>query len=162
MALQEVCRRHGDFEGFWRKCSLDARQQQRPLLALFHERFTRASNEMALRTHKHFSNPETGSPCKRLYMYLRWTVRKGSPVDLGIWDFIRPADLRVPFDVHVARQARRYGLTTRRTNDWKTVEELTATLAKMNPADPSRYDYALFGIGALGHELPRKFILNRV
>ncbi len=161
-ALQAVYHRHGDFEAFWKSCSEEARRQQRPLLALFYERFTGAGDDFAMRTHKHFSNPENGSPCKRLYMYLRWTVRKGSPVDPGIWDFIDPAELRVPFDVHVARQARRYGLVTRRTNDWKTVEQLTATLAKMNPSDPSRYDYALFGIGALGYELPPKFILNRV
>jgi len=95
-------------------------------------------------------------------MYLRWCIRKNSPVDPGIWNFMDSSELLIPFDVHVARQARRYGLVTRRSSDWKTVQQLTDTLKIMNPDDPARYDYALFGIGALGYELPRRFLLNKI
>jgi uncharacterized protein (TIGR02757 family) len=73
-----------------------------------------------------------------------------------------PSELKIPLDVHVARQGRKFGLITRRSNDWKTVNELTKTLSRLNPEDPARYDYALFGIGALNYSLPLRFHLNRV
>jgi uncharacterized protein (TIGR02757 family) len=162
MGLQQIYSEYDDFEAFWKMCYESGLEQNRPFLAIFHEEFFRRSSDLEVRTHKHISNPEKGSTCKRLSMFLRWTIRKNSPVDTGIWSFLNPSDLLVPFDVHVARQARRYGLLSRRTNDWKSVNELTATLAILNPEDPTRYDYALFGIGALGYKLPKKFLLNRV
>lgn len=162
LSLQTIFNEYDDFESFWKECREIAMNQNRPFLAIFHERFFERSSDLAERTRKHVSNPEKGSTCKRLYMYLRWTIRKNSPVDLGIWNFMDPSELLVPFDVHVARQARRYGLIKRRTDDWKTVNELTETLKVLNPDDPSRYDYALFGIGALDYHLPKRFILNKV
>lgn len=160
--LQKIYQAYDDFEAFWGECYKSAIRQNRPLLSIFHEQFLRMSPELAPRTKKHISNPDLGSTCKRLYMYLRWTIRKNSVVDLGIWDFMPSSELLVPFDVHVARQARRYGLVTRRSNDWKTVNELTGNLRIMNPNDPARYDFALFGIGALGYELPGRFLLNKI
>ena len=162
LSLQNIYRNHEDLEAFWKISYLKGKELGRPFLAIFHEDFFRMCDDAEVRTRKHISNPEKGSTCKRLYMFLRWVVRKNSTVDLGIWHFIPASELLVPFDVHVARQARRYGLVTRRTNDWKTVNELTETLKLMNPGDPARYDYALFGIGALGYELPKRFVLNRV
>jgi uncharacterized protein (TIGR02757 family) len=162
LALQQIYIEFNDFESFWEKCRALGSEQQRPFLAIFHEEFFSMSSDFAERTRKHVSNPEKGSTCKRLYMYLRWTIRKKSPVDLGIWNFMEPSELLIPFDVHVARQARKYGLITRRTDDWKTVHELTETLSVLNPKDPARYDYALFGIGALDYSLPKRFILNKV
>jgi hypothetical protein len=32
-------------------------------------------------------------------------------------------------------------------NDWKSVEELTGILREFDPADPVKYDFALFGLG---------------
>ncbi|MCC5940288.1 MAG: TIGR02757 family protein [Balneolaceae bacterium] len=162
LALQNIFANFKDFEGFWAMCYRKGIENNRHFLAVFHEEFFRRSSDLAERTKKHISNPEKGSTCKRLYMFLRWAIRKNSPVDPGIWSFLNASELLVPFDVHVARQARKYGLISRRTNDWKTVVQLTETLKLMNPDDPAVYDYALFGIGALGYELPRKFILNRV
>ncbi|MEX2435085.1 MAG: TIGR02757 family protein [Balneolaceae bacterium] len=162
LGLQQVYSDFDDFEAFWKRCYVTGKQSQRPFLAVFHEEFFRQCTDLAERTRKHISNPEKGSTCKRLYMYLRWTIRKNSTVDRGIWSFMSPSELLIPFDVHVARQARKYGLISRRTNDWKTVNELTQTLAIMNPHDPARYDYALFGIGALNYRLPARFILNSV
>ncbi len=161
LSLQNIYREFGDFEAFWNHCRQNGIRQERPLLALFHEQFFSYSTDLEERTRKHISDPEKGSTCKRLYMYLRWTIRKNSPVDPGIWNFMDPSELLIPFDVHVARQARRYGLVSRRTNDWKTVKELTQTLSLLNPDDPARYDYALFGIGALNYQLPSRFVLNR-
>ena len=100
------------------------------------------------RSRKHLSSPETGSACKRLNMFLRWMVRKDSAgVDFGIWDSIKPAQLICPCDVHVERQARILGLVSRAKADWAMAEELTANLRKLDPQDPVRYDFALFGLG---------------
>jgi len=162
LTLQEIYRRYPDLEAFWQECYLDGKKEKRPFLGVFNERFFSLSPDLAPRTRKHVSNPENGSPCKRLYMFLRWTIRKNSPVDPGIWSFMPPSELQIPLDVHVARQGRKFGLITRRSNDWKTVNELTDTLSILNPEDPARYDYALFGIGALNYSLPLKYHLNRV
>ena len=106
-------------------------------------------------TTRHISNPvaQKGKPasaCKRMNMMLRWLCRKDGVVDLGIWNGVSPSELMIPLDVHVARTARLLGLVTRKQNDRKTVEELTAQLRKLSPDDPVKYDFALFGVGEAG------------
>jgi uncharacterized protein (TIGR02757 family) len=68
-------------------------------------------------------------------------------VDFGIWKQIDPSHLICPLDVHVGNVARKLGLLTRKSNDWKAAEELTANLRKFDPSDPVKYDFALFGLG---------------
>ncbi len=111
------------------------------------------------RTRKHVATPERGSTCKRLNMFLRWMVRRDAAgVDFGVWTRIRPAQLLMPLDVHVERVARRLGLLSRPQADWKAVLELTANLRQLDPDDPVRYDFALFGLGVLESLRPgRKF-----
>lgn len=100
------------------------------------------------RTEKHIADPLKGSTAKRLNMYLRWMVRKDDfGVDFGLWNIIPASALYLPLDVHSARIARQLGLLKRTTNDWKAVAEVTANLRKLDPADPVKYDYALFGTG---------------
>ncbi len=100
------------------------------------------------RSEKHFAAPEAGSAAKRLNLFLRWMVRKDNAgVDFGIWEKIDPADLMIPLDVHSGMVARKLGLLQRKQDDWKAVEQLTAVLRRLDPADPVRYDYALFGMG---------------
>jgi uncharacterized protein (TIGR02757 family) len=62
---------------------------------------------------------------------------------------IKPAQLICPIDVHVARVARRFQLIERKAVDWQTALELTGRLRKFDPADPARYDFALFGLGVM-------------
>lgn len=82
-------------------------------------------------------------------MFLRWMVRNDRQgVDFGIWKSISPAELYVPLDVHTSKNARALGLITRKQDDWKALEELMLHLRKFDPNDPSKYDFALFGIGA--------------
>ncbi len=102
---------------------------------------------------RHLPRPSTGSACKRVAMYLRWMVRPG-PVDFGLWTALAPADLLLPLDVHSGRSARRLGLLTRHQDDWRATRELTDACRALCPADPARYDFALFGAGAYGVELP--------
>lgn len=84
---------------------------------------------------------------KRLNMALRWLVRDDGIVDLGVWKVIKPSQLFIPLDVHVANVSRQLGLLTRKSNDKKAVVELTSKLREFNPLDPIIYDYALFGMG---------------
>jgi uncharacterized protein (TIGR02757 family) len=70
-------------------------------------------------------------------------VRKDS-IDFGIWDSIKPADLRCPLDVHVQRAAFHFGLLSRKQQDWKAVDELSDCLLRLDANDPIKYDLALF------------------
>ena len=100
------------------------------------------------RTRKHISTPARKSACKRINMYLRWMVRQDRQgVDFGIWKTILPSDLICPCDVHVGRVARKLGLITRPQTDWETALELTSHLQELDPVDPVKYDFALFGLG---------------
>ncbi len=100
------------------------------------------------RTGKHVSNPIAGSSAKRLCMYLRWMVRKDEyGVDFGLWKDISPALLSMPLDVHTGNISRKLGLLQRSQNDWKAVTELTNNLKALDPTDPVKYDFALFGLG---------------
>jgi len=100
------------------------------------------------RNTKHVSNPMKGSAAKRINMFLRWMVRDDKQgVDFGIWKGISPSKLSIPLDVHSGRIARELGMLTRKQNDWKAVAELDEQLRILDPNDPVKYDYALFGIG---------------
>ena len=88
-----------------------------------------------------------GSPCKRLWFFLRWMVRRDGIVDLGIWRQLSPADLIIPLDTHVYHQAREMGITSRRSADIKTAREITDFFRQIFPSDPALGDFALFGYG---------------
>lgn len=97
-----------------------------------------------------FPDPFLGSACKRHHLFLRWMVRSGDGIDLGLWRSVSPAGLLVPVDTHMARLARAIGLTDRTAADWRTAEEITASFRAVCPEDPVRYDYALTRVGILG------------
>ncbi len=100
------------------------------------------------RTQKHVSDPVKNSAAKRINMYLRWMVRRDNAgVDFGIWKNISPSLLSCPLDVHSGNVARKLGLLKRKQNDAKAVLELDNSLKLLDPADPVKYDFALFGLG---------------
>ncbi len=102
------------------------------------------------RTKKHVPSPLKKSACKRLCMYLRWMVRQDNMgVDFGLWKQIKSSQLVCPIDVHVERIARECKLITRKQVDWRCALELTAELRKLDPQDPAKYDFALFGLSAV-------------
>ena len=81
-------------------------------------------------------------------MFLRWMVRSNKRgVDFGIWNKIDSSELSIPLDVHTGRIARALGLLNRNLNDHKSVNEIDLKLREMDPIDPVKYDYALFGLG---------------
>ncbi len=159
-SLQKILIKFGSFESFWSYCHKKAEESGTELLSVFHRDFFSFFPQIPQRTRKHISNPEKNSSCKRLDMYLRWVIRKNCAVDPGIMNFMRPSELFIPLDVHVARQARALGLLTRKYNDWKAVVQLTRILRKLDTDDPVKYDFALFGIGVNGRTIPKKFVLN--
>ena len=100
------------------------------------------------RTQKHVSDPTNNSAAKRINMYLRWMVRQdNNGVDFGIWKNISPASLSCPLDVHSGNMARKLGLLSRKQNDGKALAELDLKLRELDPKDPVKYDFALFGLG---------------
>ena len=81
-------------------------------------------------------------------MFLRWMVRKESPVDLGLWnDIIDQRTLIMPLDTHVIQEANRLGLIKTKSTSMKIACELTEKLRKIFPEDPLKGDFALFGYG---------------
>ncbi len=100
------------------------------------------------RTQKHVSDPMKGSASKRLNMYLRWMVRSDQKgVDFGIWKKLSPANLYLPLDVHTGNVSKKLGILKRKQSDWKALEEIMTTLRKLDPNDPVKFDFALFGLG---------------
>ena len=115
----------------------------------FKQRFFR--DHPAGRTSKHVADPLKGSAAKRICMYLRWMVRPAQRgVDFGLWRDIPLSALRLPLDVHTGNVARELGLLHRKASDWRAVEEVTDVLRMLDPDDPVRYDFALFGMGVTG------------
>jgi uncharacterized protein (TIGR02757 family) len=102
------------------------------------------------RTQKHVSSPVSGSTCKRLNMFLRWMIRKDKQgVDFGIWNSIKPSELIIPIDVHVARVSRALGILKRPQTDWQAALELTNYCRTLDAKDPVKYDFALFSLGVI-------------
>ena len=91
-------------------------------------------------------NPDGGSVCKRLNLFLRWMVRDDD-VDAGLWKSIDKAKLIVPVDVHMSRLCKILGLYNRRTISLSAAMEITESFANIEPADPVKYDFALSRIG---------------
>lgn len=92
-------------------------------------------------------DPRKGSASKRLFLYLRWMIRRADGVDLGTFAALDPAELIVPVDTHVQRIARNLRLTERKDASLATAREITDALRRIDPADPVRFDFALCHLG---------------
>tara|TARA_B100001093_G_scaffold329949_1_gene314990 strand:+ start:6847 stop:7620 length:774 start_codon:yes stop_codon:yes gene_type:complete len=100
------------------------------------------------RTFKHIADPLNKSAAKRINLFLRWMVRPNDKsVDFGIWKQIDKSLLSIPLDVHSGRVARKLKLLNRKQNDHLAVMELDKALRKLDPKDPVKFDFALFGLG---------------
>ncbi|MFY9151115.1 MAG: TIGR02757 family protein [Prolixibacteraceae bacterium] len=144
-SLRNIYQHHGGLENVFTTGFLKDRTIYSALVH-FRNVFFELNHEQ--RTEKHISNVEKGAAAKRLNMYLRWMVRTDNPgVDFGLWKNIPASALLLPLDVHTGNVSRKLGLLTRKQNDWKAVQEITAKLREFDPEDPIRYDFALFGLG---------------
>ncbi len=94
-----------------------------------------------------FLGVSSKSPQKKINMFLRWMVRKGSPVDLGLWGKFDSGELIIPLDTHVAHVAKTLGITQGETYSLSSAKRITKTLSEVFPGDPVKGDFALFGLG---------------
>ena len=141
--VSEILRSYGSVEEFMRSC---LRERGSMLLAL--DIFSRT----LCPSREGFSmlpSPEDGSACKRLFLYLKWMVRRDE-VDPGGWTALSPKDLVMPTDTHIHNITRQLGLTARKQGDLKTALEITRAFAAFSPEDPTRYDFALSRFGIRG------------
>ncbi|MGQ0507915.1 MAG: TIGR02757 family protein [Myxococcaceae bacterium] len=100
--------------------------------------------------HHLLPSPLGAGAAKRLNLFLRWMVRGPDAVDFGIWKSIPASVLLIPLDTHIGRIAKHLGLTRRTDLSWRTAEEITASLRKLDPQDPVRFDFALCHYGMSG------------
>jgi len=95
-----------------------------------------------------FPRPSKGSACKRLNLFLRWMVRRDA-LDLGVWTRVPASKLIVPLDTHVIRLGRCLRLTRYTSPGWRMACDITASLRRLAPADPVKYDFSLCHIGMM-------------
>lgn len=157
MVIGELRRRHGSIEGCFvahddaaaddiaaglegltrEACAIDVRAAygggppRRPGVAYF------------------FPRPSAGSACKRLNLFLRWMVRRDA-VDPGGWTRVAPARLVIPLDTHTIRVGRCLRLTRYVSPGWRMAADITATLRRLDPIDPVRYDFSLCHMSMMG------------
>jgi uncharacterized protein (TIGR02757 family) len=143
-----VIRDHGSIGEAFRACYDDRDADIGPTLTRFIDLATGHQPPATKSLQYLLSSPAHGSACKRMNLFLRWMVRRTSP-DLGIWTFVDPAKLLMPVDTHIHRIATFLGLNTRKSADWKAARQITDALARFDPADPVRYDFALCRLGIL-------------
>lgn len=144
LALKNIYKNHGGMEEIF--MSFSAEKSLQHTIHEFRDIFFELPHPS--RTRKHVSDPLKNSAAKRINMFLRWMVRKDTAgVDFGIWDSISASQLSCPLDVHSGNVARKLRLLKRKANDAKALAELDAALRKLDPVDPVKYDFALFGLG---------------
>jgi len=90
--------------------------------------------------------PDFGSACKRLNLFLKWMVREDD-VDPGGWSTVDPSKLIVPLDTHMYRIGRALNATERKAADLKTARGVTDSFRRVAPDDPTKYDFALTRLG---------------
>ena len=160
--LKSIVATHGRLgaviEGHYRRSHRNIRPALSGMVADLRQAVTAAAPKLGLQvqTFKELprgartllSSPDGGSACKRWNMLLRWMVRTGSP-DVGIWKLPASA-LVLPLDTHTHKLSWLLGLTRRTDGSWKTAEEITRNLSRLDPSDPVKYDFALAHLGISG------------
>lgn len=147
-ALKHIYQCHGGLENVFANHQESTTLQ--PAISAFKKVFFEI--EHLKRAEKHLSDPLQQSAAKRINMFLRWMVRKDNcGVDFGIWKSLQPSQLSCPLDVHSGNVARKLNLLTRKQNDGKALAELDEQLRLLDPIDPVKYDFALFGLGVFEH-----------
>ena len=143
-SLKHIYTHHNGLEGIFNTyAEVDSLQ-----LAIHHLKHHFFEIDHLQRTQKHISDPLKKSAAKRINMFLRWMVRSNdTKVDFGLWTQLSPSQLSCPLDVHSGNVARKLGLLKRTQNDGKALAQLDEALRQLDPKDPVKYDFALFGLG---------------
>lgn len=149
--LRQVLSRHGSIERFFVQGCDPGDRNIIPALSkfcdsLYEIRDSEHGGQISRGLKYLLSSPAGGSACKRLNLFLRWMVRDDA-VDAGLWKSVDKAKLIVPVDIHMGRLCRILGFYSRKTVNLSTAVEITDSFAKIEPADPAKYDFALSRIG---------------
>lgn len=161
LVLGTLRARHGSLEGAFLAGDDPASEDVAPGLEAFcaeacavdvREAYGGASRGR-LGVHYFFPKPSLGSACKRLNLFVRWMVRQDA-VDPGGWTGVSRSRLVIPLDTHTIRVGRCLRLTRYTSPGWKMAADITATLRRIDPDDPVRFDFSLCHMsmmGACGH-----------
>ena len=153
--IRQMLERSGSIEGFF----LEGYDEAAPDLAGALESFSARAMALDLKAAYgripkrpgvgyFFPIPSKGSACKRLNLFLRWMVRRDA-LDLGVWTRVSASKLVVPLDTHVIRVGRCLQLTRYTSPGWKMACDITASLTRIDPADPVRYDFSICHLGMM-------------
>lgn len=140
--ISQALKEHGSLEQLLRHCLLNHDRNLLNALDSFSDALTPERSGFPL-----LPAPRDGSACKRLFLFLKWMVRRDD-VDPGGWTIIAPSDLIMPTDTHIHAIALKLGLTVRRQANLLTALDITKVFREIVPDDPTRYDFVLsrFGI----------------
>ncbi len=154
--LAEILDRHGSIERFFLSHQANSTREtlagfvramhSLPLDKRLKSFYTRRERSM----HYLVSDPDRGSSCKRLNLFLRWVARPKDGIDLGLWKSWDPARLMLPIDTHVLKVIRELGWSHSRAATWSACEAATSRLRTFRPDDPIRYDFALCHLSMSG------------
>jgi uncharacterized protein (TIGR02757 family) len=153
--LRQMLERSGSLEDFF----LEGDEARGPDVSAALDSFSRRALELDIRRAYgrlpkrpgvcyFFPRPSAGSACKRLNLFVRWMVRHDE-VDLGVWTRVSPSRLIVPLDTHVIRLGRCLRLTRYISPGWKMAADVTASLRRLDPVDPVRFDFAICHVGMM-------------
>ncbi|MBI3820115.1 MAG: TIGR02757 family protein [Planctomycetes bacterium] len=155
--LQQILRSHGSIEAFF-DTSAPRQVPLRERIAAFSSRalaldYCKLYGNGALPDDAgvrfFFTNPNDGSACKRLCMFLRWVVRPDDGIDLGLWQTVLARELVMPLDTHTTRICYLNGLCPSPFATWRNAEHVTEGLRRFDANDPVRYDFAISRLGIL-------------
>jgi len=111
-------------------------------------------------------DPANGSAAKRLFLFLRWMVRRDE-IDPGCWNSVSPSRLIVPMDTHMIRTCtERLGFLPQRKIQRKSgvavnlrdALRVTDAFRLYAPEDPVKYDFALTRPGIDPHPGDERFL----
>ncbi len=136
------------------------------LFDFFYNIYRNSDNNLIVTLQKfsnHFSSCDSlipdvckGSACKRLFLMLRWLVRKDN-VDLGLWDKLPSSELIIPLDTHMLNISLKLNFIKTKCNSLKNAIEVTEKFKKINSMDPVKYDFVLTRFG-----IRRDFDINQL
>jgi uncharacterized protein (TIGR02757 family) len=151
--LRQMLEQSGSIERFFTDGLRDDDEDVGPALESFSERamqldIRRAYGRVPRRPGVcyFFPRPSRGSACKRLNLFLRWMVRQDA-IDPGGWRAVAPSKLVVPLDTHVIRLGQCLRLTRYTSPGWRMAADITASLRRLDPDDPVRFDFSLCHLG---------------
>ncbi|KAB2907571.1 MAG: TIGR02757 family protein [Ignavibacteriales bacterium] len=144
LAMREVLQKYGGLKGLFMEGFLPERSVKEGIqrFSEYFHAFAEREGRLTRGFRHFFPEPEKGSACKRMNLFLRWMVREDE-LDFGFWKEIGKENLVIPLDLHIARISKELGLTARNDSSWRTATEITDKLRVFEPNDPVKYDFAL-------------------